>query len=96
MIFTEPRWKSYIVTSTDPIFSLEQCEDIIRVGKSLPQEDAKTDSVKNKKGIKNYKIRKTDISWIPFSRMPAMYRSLENWGATVNNNHFGYDGIQLG
>ena len=96
MILTEPRWKSYIVTSTDPIFSLEQCEDIIRVGKSLPQEDAKTDSVKNKKGIKNYKIRKTDISWIPFNKMPAMYQSLENWGAKVNNNHFGFDGIQLG
>jgi len=96
VIFTEPRWKSYIVTTDDPIFSPEQCEDIIRVGKNLPQEDAKTGTTKDQKGIKDYKIRKTTISRIPFNRMPMMYKTLESWGTKINNNHFGFDGIQIG
>ena len=93
MILTEPRWKSYIITSNEPVFSPEQCEDIIRVGKSLPQEDAATGHTGT--GKKNYKVRKTDIVWIPFNRMPEMYRTLEYWGTKVNSNHFGFDGIQL-
>ena len=28
--------------------------------------------------------------------MPAMYTTLEDWGKRVNNNHFGFDGIQIG
>ena len=92
MILTEPRWKSYIITTNDPIFSPKQCEDIIRVGKSLPQQDART----NARKIKNHKIRNTDISWIPFNKMPEMYRLLETWGTKINNNHFGFDGIRLG
>ena len=91
MIITEPKWKSYIVTSKTPVFTPAQCEDIIRVGKSLPREDAATG-----KGKKDYKVRKTDIAWIPFNRMPEMYKTLEMWGTKVNNNHFGFDGIQIG
>ena len=94
MMFTEPKWKSYIVKSETPIFSPAQCEEIIRVGKSLPQENAGIGGYK-KKGKKDYKIRKTDIAWIPFSRMPDMYKTLEVWGTRVNNNHFGFDGIQI-
>lgn len=93
MMFTEPKWKSYIVKSETPIFSPAQCEEIIRVGKSLPQENAGVGGHKKKK--KDYKIRKTDIAWIPFSRMPDMYKTLEVWGTRVNNNHFGFDGIQI-
>ena len=93
MIFTEPKWKSYIVTSDRPVFSPAQCEDIIRVGKSLPRIDARTG---DKKGKKNYKVRRTDIAWIPFDKMRDMYRTLETWGTKVNNNHFGFDGIQIG
>jgi PKHD-type hydroxylase len=94
MIFTEPKWKSYIVTSKTPVFTPAQCEDIIRVGKSSPQEDAATGD--GGKGKKDYKVRKTDIAWIPFNRMPEMYKTLEMWGTKVNNNHFGFDGIQIG
>ena len=93
MIFTEAKWKSYIVTSDRPVFSPAQCEDIIRVGKSLPRIDARTG---DKKGKKNYKVRQTDIAWIPFDKMRDMYRTLETWGTKVNNNHFGFDGIQIG
>ena len=95
MIFTEPKWKSYVVLSDDPIFSPAQCEEIIKVGKSMPQEDASI-GFNEKKGRKDYKVRRTDISWIPFNRMPEMYQTLERWGKRVNNNHFGFDSIQLG
>lgn len=95
MIFNEPQWKSYIVQSDDPIFSPAQCEEIIRIGKGLPKEDAKI-GTKVGKGKKEYKIRKTDIAWIPFNVMPEVYKTLEMWGTRVNNNHFGFDGIQIG
>lgn len=96
MIFYEPSWKSYIVLSNGPIFTPEQCDDIIRVGKSLPQEDAKTGTTKDKRGIKNFKIRKTIISWIPFNKMTEMYASLNRVGNKVNRNYFGFDEIQIG
>ena len=41
MILLEPRWKSYIVATNEPIFTPEQCDHIIRIGQSMPQQDAK-------------------------------------------------------
>ena len=36
----EPRWKSYIVETTKPIFTPEQCKMIIQAGRSEPKQDA--------------------------------------------------------
>ena len=37
---TEPLWKSYIVETTGPIFSPQQCQMIIDKGMSLKKETA--------------------------------------------------------
>ena len=39
--------------------------------------------------------RITTISWIPFKEMPEMYRDIEKTMLQANNNHFGFEGMQL-
>ena len=39
-MITEPRWKSYIVETTSPIFTPEQCKMIIQAGRAEPRNDA--------------------------------------------------------
>ena len=46
-MITEPRWKSYIVETTTPIFTPEQCQIIINAGRSEPRQNA---GVGNNKG----------------------------------------------
>ena len=95
-MITEPRWKSYVVQTTVPIFTPEQCKMIIEAGRSEPRNDA---SVGSDKGIKSGKIdtktRTSHISWIPFKKMNDMYKDLERIMQTTNGNHFGFDGMTI-
>ena len=95
-MITEPRWKSYIVETTKPIFTPEQCQIIINAVRSEPINDAQ---VGNKKGIKggvlDTKTRTSHISWIPFKKMTDMYKDIEKIMKATNGNHFGFDGMQL-
>jgi len=95
-MITEPRWKSYIVETTQPIFTPEQCKMIIAAGRAEPKQDA---YVGNKQGIKggvlDTKTRTSHISWIPFSKTPEMYKDIERIMKTTNGNHFGFDGMQI-
>ena len=96
MIITEPRWKSYMVETTVPIFTPEQCQMVINAGRSEPKQAA---YVGNDKGIKggviDTKTRTSHISWIPFSKTPEMYKDIEKVMKTTNGNHFGFDGMQI-
>ena len=69
-MITEPRWKSYIVETTQPIFTPEQCKMIIAAGRAEPKQDA---YVGNKQGITggvlDTKTRTSHISWIPFKKI---------------------------
>ena len=69
-MITEPRWRSFIVETTQPIFTREQCKMIIEAGRAEPRNDA---SVGNAKGIKggviDTKTRTSHISWIPFKKI---------------------------
>jgi len=95
-MITEPKWKSLLANTTSPIFSPQQCQDIINMGHQQKQEDA---LVGNKKGTKegkyDTKMRVTTISWIPFKALPEMYKIIERTMNQVNGNHFGYDGMQI-
>ena len=95
-MITEPRWKSYIVETTVPIFTPEQCRDIINAGRAEPKQDA---SVGNKEGIRggvvDTKTRTSHISWIPFKKMQPMYKKIEQVMKATNGNHFGFDGMQI-
>ena len=70
MIIYEPTWKSYIVQSTDPVFSIDECNKIIKLGRSLPLHGGRIGVAPDEKGKSktDHKIRQNKISWIPFSK----------------------------
>ena len=95
-MITEPRWKSYVVETTTPIFTPKQCEMIIAAGRAEPKQNA---GVGNKEGIKggviDTKTRTSHISWIPFKKMIDMYKDIESTMKKTNGNHFGFDGMTI-
>ena len=52
-MITEPRWKSYIVETTTPVFTPEQCNKIIAAGRAEPRKNAQ---VGNEKGTKDGEV----------------------------------------
>ena len=95
MIPTEPTWRSYIVETTTPIFSPKQCQMVIDKGMSLKKETAGVGMGNPKGGGVDSTKRITTISWIPFKDMPEMYRDIEATMLKANNNHFGFEGMQI-
>ena len=93
MIPRMPRWQSYVATTTQPIFTPEQCQMIINAGHQEAPEKAKVGG--GEKGQYDTKKRVTTISWIPFAKMPEMYKVIENQLSIVNLNHFMFDGVRL-
>jgi PKHD-type hydroxylase len=95
-MITEPRWKSYIVETTVPIFTPEQCQDIINAGRAEPKQNASVGSNQGiKRGVIDTKTRTSHISWIPFKKMKPMYKKIEQVMKATNGNHFGFDGMQI-
>jgi len=94
MIF-EPKWKSLLANTTGPIFTPEQCQDIIDTGHQQKSEEAKIGHKDGNQGNYDTKKRITTISWIPFKVMPDMYRIIERSMLQANGNHFGYEGMTL-
>ena len=95
MIPTEPTWRSYIAETTQPIFSPKQCQMVINKGMSLKKETAQVGMGQKPGGGYDPDKRITTISWIPFKDMPEMYRDIEATMLKANNNHFGFEGMQL-
>ena len=95
-MITEPRWKSYIVETTQPIFTPKQCQMIIEAGRAEPRNDA---GVGNEQGTKGGHVdtntRTSHISWIPFSKMDNMYKDIDKIMQATNRNHFGFDGMTI-
>ena len=95
MIF-EPRWKSHIVQTNQPIFIPLQCKMVIEAGREEPRKNAQVGAEKGKKeGVIDTEIRTSHISWIPFKKMPEMYKDIERTMLKTNNNHFGFEGMQI-
>ena len=93
MIIFEPKWKSLLANTTGPLFSPAQCQDIINMGHQQKSEEAKVGTMEGKQGDYDAKKSITTISWIPFEKMPQMYRIIERSMKQVNGNHFGYEGM---
>ena len=91
----EPKWKSLLANTTAPIFSPEQCQNIIDTGHQQKAEEAKVGHRDGKDGKYDTKKRITTISWIPFTALPDMYKIIERTMHQVNGNHFGYEGMQI-
>ena len=94
-MITEPRWKSYVVETTKPIFTPLQCKMIIEAGREEPRNDASVGNAKVKGGVIDTKTRTSHISWIPFKKMADMYKDIEHIMKITNGNHFGFDGMQI-
>ena len=95
-MITEPRWRSFIVETTSPVFTPEQCQLIINAGRAEPKQDAEIGNGKGiKGGVIDTKTRTSHISWIPFKKMPEMYSIIEKIMKATNGNHFGFDGMTI-
>jgi len=91
---TEPKWKSWIVQTTTPLFTPDQCRQIIAAGRNQPPRTAEV-GIGKPGGGKDTKKRVTTISWIPFKGMEHMYRDLNNFIQRANENHFGFGDIRV-
>ena len=94
MLF-EPRWKSLLANTTAPIFSPEQCQNIIDMGHQQKAQKAEVGHKEKPGGHYDTKKRITTISWIPFKAMPDMYKIIDRTMKQVNGNHFGYEGMTI-
>ena len=94
MLF-EPKWRSLIAATVAPIFTPRQCQNIIDAGHQQKAQQAEVGHKEKKEGRHDTKMRITTISWIPFKALPEMYTMIEQSMRKVNNNHFGYEGVQL-
>ncbi len=94
MIITEPKWKSWIVETTTPLFTPDQCQQIINCGRRQPPQKAQVGMGKPGSGL-DTKKRITTISWIPFKEMQPMYNDINKFIKTANKNHFGFGDIQI-
>ena len=90
----EPKWKSWIVETTTPLFTPEQCQMIIDCGRRQPPQKAQVGMNKSGGGVDTNK-RVTTISWIPFKEMEPMYNKINSFIQQTNLNHFGFDDIQI-
>ena len=96
MIYKEPRWKSYIVETTVPIFTPEQCNDIIRIGRQQKPENALVGTgTTDENSAYDTKKRVTTISWIPFDALKPMYNKINMVLDSTNKNHFGFDTVEI-
>ena len=94
MIITEPKWKSWIVETTTPLFTPEQCQMVIDAGRKQRPQKAQVGMNKPKGGVDTNK-RITTISWIPFKEMQPMYDQINQFIQKANRNHFGFEDIQI-
>ena len=94
-MITEPKWKSLMANTIGPLFTPEQCQDIINMGHQQKAEEAKVGHKEGRQGKYDTKKRITTISWIPFSKMTDMYKIIERSMKQVNGNHFGYEGMTI-
>ena len=95
MIILEPKWKSWIVETTTPLFTPDQCRQIVECGHRQKPQQAQVGMGKPGGGGLDTKKRVTTISWIPFKEMPEMYNDLNNFIQKANLNHFGFGDVQI-
>ena len=90
----EPKWKSWIIQTTTPLFTPDQCRQIIEAGRKQKPHTAQVGMNKPGGGT-DTKKRVTTISWIPFKEMGHMYVDLNNFIQKANENHFGFGDIRI-
>jgi len=90
----EPRWKSYIVATAEPVLTPKQCDELISIGQSEPKINA-TIGTTDKIIKLDEKYRKSVISWIPFAKAVPIYQVIKNWMEVTNTNYLDFDTVHL-
>ena len=90
----EPRWKSYIVATAEPVLTPKQCNELISIGQNEPKINA-TIGTTDKITKLDERYRKSIISWISFAKAVPIYQVIRQWMEVTNNNYFGFDTVQL-
>jgi len=93
-MISEPKWKSWIVQTTTPLFTPDQCRQIIESGRAQKPQTAQVGMNKPGGGTDTNK-RITTISWLPFKEMQHMYQDLNQFIQKCNENHFGFGDIRV-
>ena len=93
-IITEPKWKSWVIETSNPLLTPEQCKMVIDCGRSQPPQKAMVGMNKPEGGLDTNK-RVTTISWIPFTELPQLYQTLDTFIQKANRNHFGFEDIRI-
>ena len=93
-LILEPKWKSWIVETTIPLFTPEQCNEIIACGRRQKPQKAQVGMGRKEGGLDTSK-RTTTISWIPFKELEPMYVRVNEFIQRSNLNHFGFDDIRI-
>ena len=91
----EPKWKSWIVETTTPLFTPEQCQMVINAGRKQRPQKAQVGMGRPEGSGVDTKKRTTTISWIPFKEMQPMYNQINEFIQKANRNHFGFGDIQI-
>ena len=94
MMITEPKWKSWVVETTTPLFTPDQCRQVIECGRRQKPQKAQVGMNKPGGGL-DTKKRVTTISWIPFKEMPEMYDQVNEFIQKANRNHFGFEDVHV-
>jgi len=94
-IIHEPKWKSWIIETTTPLFTPDQCRQIIETGRAQKPQTAQVGMGSKQGGGTDTKKRVTTISWIPFNAMVPMYQELNRFIQQANLNHFGFDDVRI-
>ena len=95
MIITEPKWKSWVVETTVPLFTPDQCRQVIECGRKQKPQKAQVGMGREPGGGLDTEKRVTTISWIPFKEMPEMYNQVNKFIQIANRNHFGFEDIEI-
>ena len=91
---SEPKWKNWIIQTTTPLFTPDQCRQVIEAGRKQKPQTAQV-GMNNPGGGTDTKKRVTTISWIPFKEMGHMYRDLYKFIQQANRNHFGFEDVHV-
>jgi len=95
MMITEPKWKSYVVETTGPIFTPKLCKKIIDLSITLKKERGKIGHKDVKNAVSDETKRQSTISWIEFKKMQPVYDDLRYLVQKINRNNFGFNNIKI-
>ena len=93
-VILEPQWKSWIIETSTPLLTPEQCKIVIDCGRKQPPQTAQV-GMGAEGGGTDTKKRVTTISWIPFDALPELYKTLNEFIQKANLNHFGFEDIRI-